>query len=124
MSHRFTLNPIHVFFALFIVTALASFVVFDVVVRAEYTRHRAEWERDGRPHGFFWVPQEVRGWLSAPTARSSLARARCSLWWAINPPRWAQHDNKVRRVLYGYRLTLCSNLIAFVVFAMSFLRRL
>jgi hypothetical protein len=123
MSRSYNLHVAHVFFALFIVTALAAFVIFDIIVRAEYTRYRSEWESDGRPHGFFWVPPEVRGWLNGPTTRSSFARARCSLWWSVKTPPWARDDHDVRRAFHGYRSCICANAMLFIAFAMSILHR-
>src|SRR5258705_13347572 len=37
---------------------LLDSVVIDRMVRLEYDFHRTEWERNGRPHGFFWIPPE------------------------------------------------------------------
>lgn len=35
---------------------LYGFWVFDQIVKLEYEAHRKQWEQDGRPHGFFWIP--------------------------------------------------------------------
>ena len=46
---------------------IAAFVVFDRLMRLEYSCHRKMWEADGKPHGFFWVPAESKaagGWLA------------------------------------------------------------
>lgn len=60
-----------------------SFVLFDRLVRAEYTEHRKAWEADGRPRGFFWTAPECTG------LRSRWAAQRLSLLWLFSAPTWA-----------------------------------
>src|SRR5882724_4581867 len=70
-------------FILLFVLALATFALFDVLVRFEYANYRSEWERDGSPHGFFWVPEEAKArfFRMFPSFRSSSARTSCSQKW-------------------------------------------
>ena len=96
-------NPI-IFLCLFPVL-IAAFIVFDRLVRLEYSDHRRAWEADGRPHGFFWVPREVTfagGWLVS--LGSSAARMRKSYVWLFSTPDWVRTDNNARRLLYWLRI--------------------
>lgn len=68
----------------FLIVALS---MFDHLFRLEYTIYRKNWDADGQPHGFFWVPPEVktaRGLLIK--GHSSLASRRCALVWLLKTP--------------------------------------
>src|SRR5688500_10529772 len=96
-------NPI-IFFCLLPVL-IAALVVFDLLVRLEYSAHHRDWEADGRPHGFFWVPSEVtfaRGWLIH--LDSTVARMRKSYVWVFSTPEWVRRDRKARHLLYWLRI--------------------
>jgi hypothetical protein len=80
-------NPT-IFFCL-IPVLIAAFIVFDKFVQLEYFAHRRDWEADGRPRGFFWVPHETTfagGWLIH--LGSSVARTRKSYVWLFSTPDW------------------------------------
>ena len=91
---------------LFLASVLvAAFIMFDRLVRLEYTSYRRDWEADGHPHGFFWVPREVRragSWIVK--ARSSLASRRCALVWVCFTPAWVRRDANAKRVLFWLRV--------------------
>jgi hypothetical protein len=83
---------------------IASFFIFDVLVRREYLLHRRDWMLDGQPHGIFWVPRELRsasGLLINPG--SSLAR-RKAYGWLFTTPVWTKGDRTARRLLVGLRV--------------------
>ena len=89
---------------------LTAFFSWDAVVSGEYRRHRAEWERDGRPNGFLWraagtvltVPKSAGNWRASgwilhtplwvndtPSAQDALTRVRCAvIVWCIGLPMW------------------------------------
>ena len=69
-----------------IAVLLYSFVLFDRLVRFEYEQHRASWDADGRPHGFFWRPQEASHFGSA------LACACASIYWLFRSPPWVSES--------------------------------
>jgi hypothetical protein len=84
---------------------LGGFYMFDRLVMEEYKSHRRNWEEDGQPHGFFWVPKEVRklgGWIIR--GRSSSASWRCSFVWLFSTPDWVRGDRKAKRFLFWLRL--------------------
>ena len=77
-----------------------SFVVFDMLVRREYFAHRRNWVSDGRPIGFFWVPNETtiaNGLVVNPG--SSLARRKAVYGWLFSSPDWVAADRTGRRLL-------------------------
>jgi hypothetical protein len=65
-----------------VVVLLYGFVAFDRLVRAEYLQFRSDWERDGRPAGFFWRASEC-DFIS-----SGLAKLTLSFAWLFRTPRW------------------------------------
>jgi len=88
-------------FAVFI----GALVVFDRLVWREYVSHKAYWEADGKPLGFFWVPPESRlanGWVVR--LDSLVASRRNSLVWLFSTPEWAQGDRRALRLLFWLRM--------------------
>lgn len=84
---------------------IGAFIVFDRLVWQEYVSHRAHWEADGKPHGFFWVPPEstlANGWLVR--FDSLVASRRNSLVWLFSTPEWAQGDRRAGRLLFWLRI--------------------
>jgi len=97
-------NP-SIFIALFPVL-IGAFVVFDILVWREYVSHRAHWEADGKPHGFFWVPPEstlANGWLRLD---SLVASRRNAFVWLLSTPEWARQDRRARRLLFSIRVLM------------------
>ena len=91
--------------AFFVFILLAAFLMFDRLVRLEYHSYRRNWEADGQPHGFFWVPPEVRrlgGWTVS--FRSDFASKRCSFLWLLSTPDWVRRDEKAKKLLTLLRI--------------------
>ena len=90
---------------------VAAFVMFDFIVRTEYSHYRAQWLVDGSPHGFFWMPDEAKGALHAfPAIRSTWAFSVCSGRWLFSTPDWVRENSAARNALLAYRLC-CSALV-------------
>ena len=68
------------------VALLLSFWRFDRLLRMEYGRYRSQWELDGCPIGFFWVPPGAFTWSGC------MARASVSLAWTWHRPAWVMAD--------------------------------
>jgi hypothetical protein len=81
-----------------------SAVIFDRLLRHEYTYHRAHWENRGCPCGMFWWPRGGR-LLSQNLAAWSLL-----LW---NPP-WFEQDPKGRELLVRFRIVSAVSFLALV----------
>src|SRR5205809_4901391 len=73
-----------VLIAILIPILLYSFLLFDRLVRQEYSDYRSQWEQDGRPRGFFWRPQEVHAF----DITSVFARSRVMYVWLFSTPEW------------------------------------
>src|SRR5688572_30840930 len=82
------------------VPLLYSFAMFDRLVRHEFEIHRASWDSDGKPCGFFWRAPEVN------LIASSWARGSVSLDWFLSTPAWATQDTRCCRWLLHMRLSL------------------
>ena len=54
-----------ILFVLLIPIAIVLFVLFDVILYLEHEDHIEEWEKDGRPGGFFWRPEGVSAWAGS-----------------------------------------------------------
>jgi len=52
-----------------------TFVLFDRILRRMHAENHAEWEKLGKPIGFFWVPAELRQPNPISLLRPSMARA-------------------------------------------------
>jgi len=91
-------------------TVLATCWTFDKLVRLQYAYHRAKWEEDGKPCGFFFRPPESRvlGGLFV-TRPSSWAFQKCSVLWVLSTPEWIKQDQRALRLVHRLRvLTLVS----------------
>jgi hypothetical protein len=101
---------------------LSSFMLFDELVRLEYSSHRKHWEADGQPHGFFWWPFECRTRWGTIKSRSSAASLHCSFWWPLSTPGWMRSDERALRLVFWLRalmltwnLAIVGAFVAFVV---------
>jgi hypothetical protein len=91
---------------------IAAFMVFDKLVRLEYLFYRKNWLADGKPHGFFWVPNEAKSaGGSMASFGSSFAFQRCAFKWLFWTPEWMRRDDRALRLVFWLRvLTLIWNL--------------
>jgi hypothetical protein len=111
--------------AIFASIGLAAFITFDRLVRLEYQSHRRNWEADGQPHGFFWVPPEVKrlgGWTVS--FRSDFASKRCSYVWLFSTPDWVRRDEKAKQLLNWLRILVVvwnTSILLSALFAFSHL---
>ena len=84
---------------------VAALLIFDRLVRLEYQSYRRNWEADGKPHGFFWVPPEVKRWGGwAISLRSDFAFNRCSFVWLFSTPDWVRGDEEAKQLLTWLRI--------------------
>jgi hypothetical protein len=81
-----------------VLSGIALFVLFDLIVYREHEEHTADWERDKSPSGFFWQPSDTSSWQGS-NSRSSLASSLI-----FKTPNWVLDDQKASRLLFWYRL--------------------
>jgi hypothetical protein len=104
-------------------TVLATCLTFDKLVRLQYASHRAKWEEDGKPRGYFFRPPETKA-LGGPfvTQSSAWAFQKCSILWVLSTPEWMQQDRQALRLVYRLRvLTVVSSAGAGAWFLVAFL---
>ncbi|SRR6266487_164427 len=118
------MNMIQVLVISFLVLILlASFIMFDRLVYLEYEFYRKNWEADGKPHGIFWVPQELTSFGGRIVKfRSTIASKKCAFVWLFATPNWVRENSDARRLLRWLRLlaglwNLTSLLILFFGFS-------
>ena len=80
-----------------VIAVVYNMWLFDCLVRWEYQHHRGQWERDGKPDGYFWRPPECAAWSS------DLAKKRVGLEWLFCTPEWAERSD-CRRWLAQMRI--------------------
>ncbi|HSB03244.1 MAG TPA: hypothetical protein VLE49_21520 [Anaerolineales bacterium] len=68
-----------------------AFFTFDQLVRLEYHSYPSDWEKDGRPRGFFWFPSGWRG-------------SNASLIWLFSTPEWVRNDEKAKKLIRRLRI--------------------
>ena len=95
--------------AVFFAGTLRNLWLFDRLLKFEYAEHRAQWERDGRPIGFFWFPSEGR------VLRGGLSRNICTLLWLFKTPAWIRDLSCLRRCLWQIRVIQLVNIVAWGV---------
>ncbi len=79
------------------IAGIFSWRAFDKIVWAEYRQHRTQWESDGRPCGFFWMPHE--GDLGGIILRSLML-----ISWMFARPKWSRSDAALDRLFETLRL--------------------
>jgi hypothetical protein len=71
-----------------------SLFSFDQLVRFQHKAFNAEWERDGRPIGYFWHP----------SGGSVFARSRVNFKWLFATPDWMRKDDRAVNLLNRRRI--------------------
>lgn len=87
----------------FIVSGFGAFCMFGDLVQFEHDRHREQWERDGRPSGFFHRPDTGQNLLMK---NDPLRMFHCGvLWlaWLIRTPDWMTGDSEALRAHWWLR---------------------
>jgi hypothetical protein len=87
---------------IFIVCALASFVIFDLVVRTQFENYRDSWNKDGKPHGFLFRPAGS-SWISMQAQYLLLI---------FRNPEWMVNDLKLKRISTVFRTLYLVGLIS------------
>lgn len=97
--------------------AVAAFMNFDNVIKTLHDSKREDWEKAGKPMGFFWLPP---GRLSiTEKVAGSRARGKCVFRWMFSNPAWIEQASPARSALGKFRLFALVMFIFFVVSAMQ-----
>ena len=70
--------------------AIADEIVFDKLLRIQYSKFRSTWEADGKPRGVVWVPEEARIGRWYVTYASGHAGQLARWRWLFGTPDWAK----------------------------------
>lgn len=104
---------------LFFTLAVCNFFATDQLLRLEFKKHRSEWEKDGRPYGYFWYPKGTAFWSGG------LARGSVLYKWHKETPEWIKSDLRAVKLLYLYRWSLRLSLflwLIIVIYMITFYR--
>jgi hypothetical protein len=98
-------------------TVLYNMWLFDCLIRWEYEHHREEWERDGKPDGFFWRAKDCKFWSS------DMAKKRITGAWLLKTPAWASKSPECRRWLAHVRvIALVASIVVLTILFRTFFR--
>ena len=109
-----------VFLIVWIVIVIGAFLTFDRLLYLQYSLYRKQWEQDGKPYGFFWIPPVLRrsGFWGFPL--NSLAHRRVIFHWFFGTPRWIRDSPEARLWLYAWRsLMVLANAFILLPFALA-----
>ena len=84
----------------FIGSAAVSLVLFDSFVRYMYSSRRTEWEKMGRPYGYFWQADE------SSFFKGCGARDRLCASMMFRLPPWTGEDARARVLALHVRTAL------------------
>ena len=88
---------------------LSSFILFDILIWLEYTRHKHAWLVDGEAVGFFYSP------VKATVARAN-AGMKLSLSWLFTTPSWIRCVKSYWYLLVAMRAcTLAWNVLVILI---------
>lgn len=76
---------------------VAAYRSFDRLLRVEYMNYRRQWELDGGPIGFFWVPP------GGKTLSGGLARSELVSTWGSARPSWVEGDDEASEAYAGFK---------------------
>ena len=91
---------------------VAGAIAFDKFIYLQYSRFRRNWERDGKPFGFFWTTPEVKRAGFWSFLGSSSARRRATFDWLFATPAWVKESSAATAWLYAYRLLSLISLLS------------
>jgi len=91
---------------LFLLLLIASFRLFDELLRVQFSDVHSEWERCDSPSGYFWKP---------PGSRHLSLRRRGDLWshWYWNRPQWIDCSERSRTLYRRFKLMGQLSIVAF-----------
>ena len=88
-----------------------SFITFDQLIRLEYNSYRSQWEKDGKPRGFFWFPREFWksqniGWFNKWKSQyaSNWTMQRSHFIWLFSTPKWMKQDELAQKLVKRFRV--------------------
>jgi hypothetical protein len=91
--------------AIFFVTGIATFFLYERLVKRQYQVAREVWEADGRPPGFAWAPPGT-------SVMRSWTRGKAYFRWIAETPSWIREDDIARTLQRQLRvlwLTGCAS---------------
>lgn len=105
-------------FIAFFVSLFRSFVLFDRILRCEYDGHPDAWTADGRPAGYFWIPEGT-----SPSLEGYRIRYRLYARLFMRTPAWVETGAEhvmLRSFRLWWAVVPLSGLIALTLFFVSF----
>ena len=95
----------------------ASMVLFDRVLKHEHRHHPEQWEADGKPTGYFWIPEGTPLRMNPSGGRVATA------WLIRKAPQWTESDAAASRLLHSFRTigrwAIASLILALLLLAAS-----
>ncbi|MDP1832265.1 MAG: hypothetical protein Q8K67_09415 [Geothrix sp.] len=98
---------------------IPTFVYFDKIIEAIYTKHRDRWKEMGSPVGILWRPIEI---LSVVNSTGSTLVY--SLVWVFKKPNHFVDDDEVTDLLFKFRRHFWIWIVSFLAFSIAIVNSL
>ena len=96
-----------ILFGAFALVGLILGIIFDQIVKMEYREFKSQWDIDGKPRGFFWIPSDVEN--------STIAFWRCWFSWTFITPEWIRKSGKAYKFIIYFRITYLVGFIIWII---------
>lgn len=93
----------------FIASGFYVYYCFDSLLRYQYQHHFKDWEKDGRPMGFFWAAPDT------PIFAGVSARNQLTLTWCFCRIPWIESDENAKRLRRRYQIASLASLLASLI---------
>lgn len=97
-----------------IALAIADEIVVSKLLRIQYVNFRSAWERDGKPRGIFWIPEEAKIGRWYITYASGHAGQLARWRWLFSYPDWAAEVEEAGLLILLHRIFLPGFMIGLI----------
>ena len=91
------------------VASIVGVLTFDELIKLEHQEFHSNWEKDGKPYGFFWQSRESNFFTS------SFARNTLLTYWFFAIPKWMLSSTQAMKLHKRYRIA--ESICVFVLLA-------
>jgi hypothetical protein len=96
---------------LIFLSLLIGFILFDRVLKFQHSNHRSTWKSDGKPIGFFWIPE------GSSFLQGSFQRNIQALSWTFGNQEWMEKEPSVLKKLWIMRACIFSAWLLMILLA-------
>ena len=112
VAYAKSMKLVFIAFLLFMSCCISLFILFDEILKFQHKNYYSDWLADGKPHGFFFKPEETKTFFGMPGFGSWFAMQRRCFALTWKTPNWADKEPRIIKLISWYRIL---NVIAFAV---------